>query len=119
MVEDIESTTLTQRLVLLGVATLADRGETPAHSSAVKRACLGCLDDVKGDVVGGLSEAEVMRALNQLEAGGLVDRVAVENPSPVGKGRPMYRLGPDPSTVLDDLAADDRVTRVVENLRGE
>lgn len=117
MDEAIESTTLSERVVLLGVTELAEHGETPVHSSTVKRACVERLDEVEGDVVGSLSEADVVRALNQLEDDGLISRVTVENPSPVGKGRPTYELSPDPDGVLDALADDDRIARLVGEVR--
>ncbi len=117
MVEAIESTTLSERVVLLGVTELQGRGETPVHSSIVKRACVQRLGEVDGEVVGSLSESDVVRALNRLEDDGLVERVTVEDPSPVGKGRPTYELSPDAGDVLDALAEDDRVARLVERVR--
>jgi predicted transcriptional regulator len=117
MDETIESTSLTERVVLLGVTELAARGEASIHSSTVKRTCVDRLEDVDGDVVGSLSEADVVRALNGLEGEGLVERVSVENPSPVGKGRPTYDLPESAESVLDALEADDRVARLVERVR--
>ncbi|WP_254537018.1 hypothetical protein [Halomarina litorea] len=117
MVEAIESTTLSERVVLLGVTELTERGQTPIHSSSVKRACVDRLGEVDGDVVGSLSESDVVRALNRLEGEGLIARVTVEDPSPVGKGRPTYELSADPDRVLETLAEDGRVARLVEGVR--
>lgn len=118
MVElDVESTTLAQRVVLLGVTQLSVRGATPTHSGEVRRACTERLADVQGDVLGEVDEADVMRALNALEGRGLVDEVEVEDTSPVGKGRPTYALNVDAETVLDSFAADERIAGVVERIR--
>lgn len=119
MTEDhgLDATTLTERVVLLGVADLTARGADPAHSGAVVSACSNRLADVDGDVLGHLTESDVIRALNRLEAAGLVTETVPDDPSPVGKGRPRYELGPGPEVVLDSLAGDDRLARAVDGVR--
>lgn len=119
MADELESTTLTQQLVLLGVArrTVCDN-ETP-HSAEVRKTCLAFLDDVEGDVVGKISEADVMRRLSELEAEELLEQVDVADQSPVGKGRPKYDLNVAAATVLNRFEDDDRVAPVVEQIRRE
>ena len=117
--EAIESTSLSQRVVLLGLVELSERGTTPVHSGDVKRACQRRLEEVEGDVVGELSEPDAIRALNELAGAGILSEAEVEDRSPVGKGRPTYALAADPEAVLDALAEDDRLTPLVEEIRTE
>lgn len=77
--------------VLLGLVNLEFDGLTPAHSPAVEDAC-GGIPVPDADVVGRLSEAEVSRALNTLEAKGVVETGDDTDRSPTGKGRPTYTL---------------------------
>lgn len=114
---DADSLALAERVVLLTVADLALRGETPTHAGEVIVACTDRLDAVEGDVLGSLSEAAVARALNALEAADLVAEVRTDDTTAVGKGRPFYGLDVDPSTLLDALADDDRVTPLLERVR--
>lgn len=113
----LTETTLAQRLVLLGVTHLEGTGETPAHTVDVIHACTDHLDAVDADLFGELSEAEVSRALNRLEADGLLEKRDAGTPSAVGKGRPTYALGVDAEAVLAAFSDDDRLVRVVEHIR--
>jgi len=113
----VEGTTLTHRVVLLGVADLATDDGTPAHAGEVRRAAKESLDAVGGDVVGTLSEAEVARALNELEAEGLLSAERGDT-SVSGKGRPRYDLAVDHERLLGDLREDDRVEPLVADLAG-
>jgi predicted transcriptional regulator len=113
MTVDIDETTLTERVVLLGVLRQARRDETPATSAELQSVCEDCLDAVDAEVVGRLTEAEVTRALNSLAASALVEE-ALPKRSPVGKGRPSYDLTVEESTLLSALSADDRVRPVVD-----
>lgn len=114
---DLESTSLTERVVLLGVASLTDGDESSVHSGMVVRTCAREFDDIRGDVLGKLSEADAVRSLNRLEADGLLDEDDGGDTSPVGKGRPRYRLTVDRETVLDTFAEDDRLRDVVARIR--
>ncbi len=109
--------TLIQRFVLLGVTHLAEREECPAHSADVRRVCTERLEDLDGDVLGNLSEPDVIRALNRLEADGLLEPATVEDASPVGKGRPTYSLNVEVETVLDAFQDDERVAHFVDRIR--
>jgi predicted ArsR family transcriptional regulator len=112
----LDSTTLVQRLTLIGVGSLSVRGETPAHAGRIARTCARQVDALDGDVVGTVSEAEVTRALNELDAAGLVDTADTDERSPVGKGRPAYDLNCDPETLVARFEADDRLVRLLDRL---
>lgn len=119
MAEAIESTSLSQRVVLLGVVELSERGKTPVHSGEVKRTCAERLREVEGDVVGGISESEAIRALNELAAEGILSEHEVEDRSPVGKGRPTYTLAVDAGDALEALSDDERLEALVEEIRAD
>lgn len=113
---DVEETALTHRVVLLGVAELSGRDEAPAHAGDVVSVCIDNLADVDADVMGRLSEADVARALNELEDAGLVERADVGDTSAVGKGRPAYVLPMDIEQLCEAFGDDDRVTTLVEHV---
>jgi DNA-binding PadR family transcriptional regulator len=112
----LDGTTLTDRVVLLGVADLAGRDETPTHAGQVVKTCNDALDGADVETVGRLSEGEVAPTLSELEAEGALDGYR-EDASPSGKGRPRYELAADREAVLGDLATDDRVATLVERVR--
>jgi hypothetical protein len=112
---DIEGTSLTQRVVLLGLADLSAGGEVPAHAGEIRRACTERLDAVEGDVLGTLTEAEASRALNELDAAGLLAATR-DDTSVTGKGRPRYDLAVDREALLSGLGDDDRLTAFVEQV---
>jgi predicted ArsR family transcriptional regulator len=109
MVADIASRSLSGRIVLLCVTDLERSGSTPAHTGEVIRECKECLDAVEADTFGTLSEAEVNRALNRLEADGLVAMEKRNDASPTGKGRPAYSLAVDAGAVVAALSDDEAV----------
>lgn len=111
----IEETSLTHRVVLLGVVDLADEGTTPAHAGEVRRACRDSLDAVATEVVGTPSEAEVSRALNELEAAGLLSAIRGDT-SATGKGRPRFELAVERDALLADLDGDERVAPLVDRI---
>ena len=111
----IEETSLTHRVVVLAVADLAGEGATPAHAGEVRRACKASLDAVATDVVGTPSEGEVARALNELEAAGLLSAIRGDT-SATGKGRPRFELAVERDALLADLAEDERVDPLVSRL---
>ncbi|MFC6989779.1 hypothetical protein ACFQJD_15625 [Haloplanus sp. GCM10025708] len=114
---NLDSATLAERLALLGVVA-ASRDGTPVNSADVNAVCDGYLDAVDGDVLGDVSEGEVIRALNRLEADGFLTQERVDGASGVGKGRPAYALAGDADELLDALAEDGRVAGVVSRVRG-
>jgi Cdc6-like AAA superfamily ATPase len=99
--------TLPQRTVLSSVAALDADGETPAHANVISQACRELVEEL--DDIGTLTEAEVGRALNALEAEGFVSVPSMDDTSPTGKGRPAYELSVDAETVSEVLAADERL----------
>lgn len=112
----LESTSLTERLVLLALAGAAVDGETPVASVDVRPCCRELAEDVEAEVVSTPAESDVMRALGFLGAEPYVEEVP-QDTSPVGKGRPRYDLETAPERVLDALAEDDRLEGVVEAVR--
>jgi hypothetical protein len=114
---DVESTALTHRVVLLGVAELSGRDDVPAHAGEIVSTCIDNIDVVRGDVLGKLSEADVARALNQLEDAGLVERADVGDTSAVGKGRPAYVLPVGTTELCEALDGDERLTALVGHVR--
>jgi predicted transcriptional regulator len=116
MVADIASRPLSGRIVLLCVTDLELSGSTPAHTGEVIREGKRCLDDVETDTVGTLSEAEVNRALNRLEADELVEMEKRSGSSPTGKGRPAYSLGVDAESILGALEDDADVAPLVDEV---
>ncbi|WP_372911532.1 hypothetical protein [Salinigranum sp.] len=113
---DVEETTLTHRVVLLGVAELSGRDDVPAHAGEVVSLCIDNLANVDGDVLGRLSEADVARALNELEDAGLVERADVGDTSAVGKGRPAYVLPMGADALCDAFDDDDRLAALVDHV---
>ncbi|GAB6862797.1 hypothetical protein ACFR97_10030 [Haloplanus litoreus] len=116
MSDRLDSTTLVQRLTLLGVAQLSDSGRTPAHAGEITRICAEEATAVDGDVVGTVSEADVTRALNELDADGHVMTADEGERSPVGKGRPAYELAHSATALVDAFDDDDRLQAVVDRL---
>lgn len=112
---ELDSASLSTQVILAGVTELAVRDETPAHAGEIRRTCNEAMDAVEGDVLGTVTEAEVARTLNELEAEELVDGTR-DDTSPTGKGRPTYRLAVDPERVRSQLAEDDRAAPLAERI---
>ena len=108
---------LTHRIVLLAVAELDASGATPAHSGAIRSASIRLFEAVENDPLGNLAEADTVRALNELEAAGVLATVKLAETTPVGKGRPGFELAVDRDDLLDELAADDRLQALVRTVR--
>lgn len=111
----VESATPFQRFVLVAVADLTDQGEEAVHSYDVKRVCEEYSDTIEQELFGGVTRREVIAALSALSEVGVLEETTVS--SPVGKGRPAYRLADEVDDVLDTLANDDTVGPVVVRLR--
>lgn len=107
-----DSLTLPQRIVLLSVATLERDEETPATVNVIT---VRAQEHAAGLAeIGKLTEAEVDRALNVLDAEGLVSMPATDEKSPVGKGRPAYEMAVDVETPLEALSDDEDVGSLIE-----
>lgn len=107
----LDGLTLPQRVVLLGVSNLSADGETPAQANEVVRTCRELAESI--EEVGALTEAEVGRALNELEAEGHVAAPSMGETSPTGKGRPAYELAESGAAVREELLDDDQVSDLV------
>ncbi|WP_222919837.1 hypothetical protein [Natrinema sp. SYSU A 869] len=100
----LESISLTNQAILLGVAELAREGQTPVQTHELRQHCQRQLPEVDTEVVGTITEADVIRSLYQLEAEGFVDEVEPAETSPTGKGRPAYTLAVSIDAVSDGVA---------------
>ncbi|MGQ3411933.1 hypothetical protein ACT4ML_06675 [Natrinema sp. LN54] len=98
-----ESISLTNQVVLLGVTELAREDETPVQTHDLRRHCRRQLSEVDTEVVGTITEADVIRSLYRLEDEGLVDEVEPTETSPTGKGRPAYTLAVTAGRVYDGV----------------
>lgn len=116
---DLTSATIPERVTLLGIASLSTEGEVPAHAGRIVDTCTWRFDETGRDVLGTVSEADVTRALNRLEARGIVRESDDADASPVGKGRPKYALTVDADAVLDAFDDDDRLSPLVDDIRDE
>lgn len=112
----IESLTLAERVVLLGVAERVIADADPAPAWEIRDNCEDLLDQIDADVLSRLAEQDVMRALSVLGSEPYVAE-HTDDRSPAGKGRPKYSLSTDPAAVLETLAADDRLAAAVEAVR--
>jgi hypothetical protein len=102
--EALDDAPMDQRIVLLALADATRDRETPVNPAEVRGICQDYLGDADLPVVGGLSEADVTRALYSLEDRGLVEHVGPESTSPTGKGRPAYELDAAPADVRATVA---------------
>ncbi|MFT4881509.1 MAG: hypothetical protein ACI9CA_002014 [Natronomonas sp.] len=116
MSDELGTRSLADCVVLLALAELSTDGETPAHTGEVCRACDETAEELNGEVLGSVSEAEVNRALNRLEADDHVAAEPSDDTSAVGKGRPRFVLEEELPTVVDSLAEDDRVAHLAAEL---
>lgn len=108
----LDSLSLTEQVVLLGLVAVHRADETPAQTHELRRHCNRFVDGVEADVVGKLTEADVMRSLYRLEDDGFIEEVDVGERSPTGKGRPAYELDVPEEAVSDGV--DDRLTEALE-----
>ncbi len=105
-----ESITLTNQAVLLTVAELARRDETPVQTHHIRKHCRERLADVDTKIVGTISEADVIRSLYRLEDEDFVDEAHPSETSPTGKGRPAYTLAVSETVVYNGVDEELRET---------
>ncbi len=115
--EEIQDATVDQCVVLAALVEASSDRQTPVNPAELRSVCNDQLVAENGPVVGGLSEADVTRALYALESAALVENVAEEEPSPAGKGRPAYELVLDRETVLAALDQREDLDPIVTALR--
>lgn len=101
---DIESLSLTEQVVLCAVAEAYRSEDLPAQTHEIRRRCRERLAEIETEVVGTITEADVMRSLYRLEAEGFVEEREPTERSPTGKGRPAYDLGIDIETVHEGVS---------------
>ncbi len=116
MAADITSLSLSDRVVVLCLADLELHESLPTHTGEIVRETRECLETVDADTIGKPSEAEIKRALNRLEADGVVEMVDTGERSPTGKGRPAYALAVGTDTILEALAGDEDVRALAERV---
>lgn len=104
---------LPQRVVLLSLTHCVRTGHEPVHTGDIIQACRNQRDALRDEALGSLGEAEVSRALNQLEAQGYVE-LEPRDTSPTGKGRPVYTLGVDAETVVEAFRPDTQLQAMLE-----
>jgi len=106
-----DSISHTTQVVLLGVVKRHENDETPVQTHEIRKTCETALDGVETQVVGTITEADVMRSLYQLEDEGFVEEVETSQTSPTGKGRPAYTLAVDAEMIFEgvdgELLEDD------------
>lgn len=110
---DPDSTTFAQRIILCCLADLAERDRTPADAAAIRSTARELLESVDGQPIGGLSEADTVRALSGLTQTGLLDERRPEDRSPVGKGRPQYALDADVGRLREALKDDEDIGSIL------
>ncbi|WP_436902889.1 hypothetical protein [Halovenus halobia] len=113
---ELASRSLSGRIVLLCLADLEYTAKTPVHTGEVIGELRDLLDAIDEHLLDSLSEAAVNRALNRLEADGLVEMSSPSGTSPTGKGRPQYTLAADSGDVVSSLADDDEVAPLAEHV---
>jgi len=113
---DIESLSLTERLVLLGVTDGVLDDDDPVPSWDVRDRCDPLVDEIDAEIVSKPAEQDVIRALQKLGSEPFVHE-NMDDTSPAGKGRPKYSLEADPGAVLDAVASDDRLADAVGVVR--
>ena len=92
-----------QQYILLGAASLELEGNETFQSYDVRDYCVAHLDRLHEDPFeGGITREAVIRALSKLEGKRYVETEFDER-SPVGKGRPSYRLAVETDSLLDEL----------------
>ncbi|SFR86316.1 hypothetical protein SAMN05216559_0204 [Halomicrobium zhouii] len=108
----LDSTSVTERLVLHELAELDRADRTPAQATDVLQACRGRLEELETVVGSRLTEGDLVRACRTLEDRGLVTGNRPERTSPVGKGRPAYELDVEVETVREFVSDDDRLSEL-------
>lgn len=112
---DTDDLSLVERVTLLSIADAVIAGDAPVDSLALRERVVELLESVDATTVGELQEGDVIRALNVLGPKPYVAETQSAT-SPTGKGRPRYSLKSDVDNLLDELAADDRLHELTEEI---
>ncbi|ELY47789.1 hypothetical protein [Natronorubrum bangense] len=97
-----DNISLTEQVILLAVAAQHRDGETPVQTHDLREVCQTQLEGVDTEVVGTITEADIMRSLYRLEDEGFVEE-ETDQTSPTGKGRPAYTLSFAPDDVYEGV----------------
>ncbi|MEF8777804.1 MAG: hypothetical protein V5A36_02715 [Natronomonas sp.] len=111
---DSESTTFVQKIVLCCLVDLAEDDRTPVDSAAIRETARNLLENADEALVGNVSEADVVRALNSLVETDLIEESQPGDSSPVGKGRPQYELGVEADALREELRDDGDMGSLLE-----
>lgn len=111
----LESTSLTERLVLLSLLECGGDGEGAVQAHELCRTCRTLAERAEEPIVGKVSEADVIRTLYSLEADDVVAEFEPEGTSPVGKGRPGYELDVPEDVVLEAAGETPALEGIVES----
>ncbi len=112
--EDFDSTSLIERIVLCCLADLADSGLTPVNTAELRSTITDRLEAMEGERFRRIAEADVMRALNGLAETEFVAELRPDDQSPAGKGRPEYDLAVPLEELRANLTGDDRLAPLLE-----
>lgn len=111
---DLESTDLTERVVLFELAERDGDDDTPASALDLLDGCRSRVRALDGVTGGKLTEADLVRACRSLAATDLVRERPAPETSPVGKGRPAFDLAVEAATVREFVRDDDRLAGVTD-----
>lgn len=115
MREKLNSVKPFEQFVLISVAELAEKDQTPAHSYDVAQTAKDRLEDVERDRFGGIERQEVITALQTLADADLLNKEQAQ--SATGKGRPGYELAIDQDALLDEFTDTAELGGYVEAIR--
>lgn len=109
---EFDDASLTERFVLLALAEVEERGQTPANALALLDRCREREAERSEVVCGRFSEADLVSACRSLAGRGLVAEADAGETSPAGKGRPEYELSDavDAAAVKGLAREDERLT---------
>lgn len=110
---DPESTTFVQRIVLCCLVDLDEDDRTPIDSAVIRERARELLENADDAPVGSVSEADVTRALNGLVESNLIEEQRSEDRSPVGKGRPQYKLCVEVETLRSEFESDEEMASLL------
>lgn len=106
---------VTERLTLLALMWLANRGETPAHAEDVYTTCRTKLGGTSADP----TDEAVVQALNRLAETEYVEQTRIDDQSPAGKGNPAYRLAVGVETALEPFETERQIASMVKSIEND
>lgn len=104
---ELESTDVTERVVLAELAECTRNGECPIATLELLEGCRQRVAELDDVVAGRFTEVDLLRSCQSLAATDLVREKPPAEDSPVGKGRPSYELAVDAEAVRKFCGDDD------------